>query len=152
MTPSKPPGKQPPQDDTALLTAALDHTWAWYEGRVNRALQVINFYLVAAAITFSAYTSAINEKHYGLAAAVAIAGLGLIFIASMATLYVVNGAALSEPALAELQDRVADKLNIDSIRIARSQVRMGLRRVGLAITFGFATLLNISALLYAVTR
>jgi hypothetical protein len=70
----------------------------------------------------------------------------------MATLYMVHGAALSEPALAELQDRVADRLNIDSIRIARSQVQMRLRRVGLIITFGFATLLNISALLYALVH
>ena len=145
MTTSEPTG-----DETALLTAALDHIWAWHDARTNRALQVINFYLVANAILWAAYTSAISGKHYGLATSVALVGLGLIFIASMATLYMVNGAAWSEPALAELQDRVADRLKIDSIRIARSQVQMRLRRVGLIITFGFATLLNISALLYAV--
>jgi hypothetical protein len=147
MTASEPPG-----DDTPLLTAALDHTWAWYEGRVNRALQVINFYLVAVAITFSAYTSAINGKHYGVAAAVAIGGLGLTLIASTVTLTVVNGAALAEPALAELQDRVADKLKADSIRIARSQPGIGLRRVAIVITFGLPILLNISALLYALNQ
>lgn len=152
MTVSEPPGSQPPDDDTTLLAAALDHTWAWYDGRSNRALQVINFYLVAGAITLSVYTSAINGQLYGVAAALAVAGLGFTLIASMATLYEVHAAASAEPALAELQDRVAGKLKIESIGMARSQAGIGLRRVVIITTFGLATLLNISALVHAATR
>ena len=107
---------------------------------------------MAAAITLSAYTNAINGKQYGVAAALAIAGAGLTLIASTATLFAVNAAASAQPALAELQDRVARKLKIDSIRMARSQAGIRQRRGLIIVMFGTATLLDIAGLLYAVIR
>jgi plasmid replication initiation protein len=149
MTASELPGEQPPQDDTALLTAALSHSWAWYEERTNRTVQVINYYIVATAIVVTAYTSAIDGKHYGFAAALAIAGLALTAIASVAALKGVNAAALAEPALIEMQERVGARLKIESMRIARLQIGIRQRRAAVAVTFGLGSLIDIGALLYA---
>jgi hypothetical protein len=150
MAVTEPPGEQSPEDDTALLTTALNHYWAWQDGRNKRADQVFNFYLVATAVLFTAYTSAINGKHYGIAAAIAIAALGITALTAVAVLGNVNAATLAEPGLAELQYRMADKLRIDPIRMATSQAPIVRRHVAIVLAFGLATLLDISGLLYAL--
>jgi hypothetical protein len=151
MTISEPPGEQPPEDDTALLIAALNHYWVRYDGRRNRALQVINYYLVAGAILFTAYTSTINGKHYGAASALGLAGLGLTVVTAGIVLYEVNVADLARPAVTELQNRIADRLRLDPIHLATFQEGItGQRRRASVLTFGLAVLVNISAVLYAV--
>ena len=77
MTVPKPRDEHPPGDDTALLIAALNHSYAYYEARLDRGLQLLNYYFVAIAVLASAYVSAISGKHYGIAAAVALSGTAL---------------------------------------------------------------------------
>jgi hypothetical protein len=150
MTTSDPPGAQPSEHDTALLTAALDHAWAWYDGRFSRSFLVVNYYLVASAILGAAYTSAINTKNYGLAAAIAVGETGLTALASIVWFREVNAAAAAEPALIELQERMAGRLRINSMRIARSQPGILRWRTIATIGFGLAALLNVGGLVYAV--
>jgi hypothetical protein len=150
MTTSEPPGEQAPEDDTALLTTALNHYWAWYDGRYNRALQLSNFYLVATALLLTAYTSAINGKHYGVAAAIAIAGLGVTATSAAAVHVEGNAGARAGPGLKELQNRIAGRLRIDPIRMITGQAGRTHRRMAVAVTFGFVSLIDIGALLYAL--
>ena len=150
MAVSEPPGGQPPEDDMTFFTTALSHYWAWYDGRYNRAFQIVNYYLVATAILFTAYVSAVNGKHYDVAVALAIAGLGLTTSMGAAVLGEVGAAARAQPGLAELQKRMADRLRIDPIPIARSRAARRQRRAAVALTFGLAALLQISGLLYAL--
>lgn len=154
MTPSEPPGEQPPGDDTALLTAALDHAWTWYDAQINRGLQMINYFLVASAVLATAYVSAINGKQYPLATIVALAGIGLTAVASLIELRQSLQASEAGPVLGELQRRVANRLNIDlgTSRNLTWTGRMALSIFPVAIALGLALLVNIGALLYAMTR
>lgn len=106
MTGSKPPR----EDDTALRTAALNHSWTWYDEHMKRVLQVVNFYILATAIVVTAYASAINGKHYGYAVALAIAGLVLTAIASASALSQMIAAGVAQSSLGEMQERIAGRL------------------------------------------
>jgi hypothetical protein len=152
MAASEPSGAQPPGDDTALLTAALNHSWTWYDAHINRAAQVVNYYLVASAILFAAYTSAYNAKHYGLAVALTVAGLLLTALATVAAVAMVNTAGFAQVPLDKLQGRLADKLNIDDLRMAKRQRGPGPRRTAVFITFGLAAALDLSGLVYAAVN
>jgi hypothetical protein len=152
MTTSELPGQQLPEDDTALLTAALDHAWAWYSGRISHANQVINFYIVATAVAVTAYASSINDKHYDLATALAIAGLGLTAITSFVGLYEVSAAGLAEPALTEMQERIGSRLKTSSMGIASRETGLRLRLTGLAGVFGVAIAFDIAGLAYALSQ
>jgi len=153
MTPANPAGEQAPQDDTALLTAALNHAWAWYDAQISRALQVINYFLVASAVLATAYVSAINARHYPLAAVVALAGMGLTAVTSLISFRLSAAVNSGGPVLGELQGRVADRLMIDMAGMTGAQagtIRLGrMRGSSAGVALGLALLVNIGALLYA---
>jgi hypothetical protein len=145
-------GKQLPDDDTALLTAALNHAWAWYDGLAHRFNQVVNYYLVANVILVAAYTSAINGNHYSVAIALAIAALGLTGVAAWLARVNANAAEQALPALEKLQERIAGKLNINEILMADSHQAKVHGNAAVIIMFGGAALVFIAALGYAAAN
>jgi hypothetical protein len=153
MTDSKLSGGETAKDNTALLTAALDHAWTWYDGFGSRFIQVVNYYLLANVIIVAAYTSAINGNHYGVAIALALAALGLTPVAATFARRNVKAAERAQPALEKLQDRIAGKLDIDEIRMAKyrgaTEKRMPAEAV---LLFGGPALVFIAALGYAAAN
>lgn len=160
MAVTKPPGKQPPEDDTALLIAVLNHAWTWWDAQINRSLQVINYFLVASAVLATAYVTAINGKHYPLAAGVALAGMGLTMVTSLTELRRSVAVDFGGPVLAELQRRVADRLKIDMTGMIGAEAWTGRKaRIahtiaypGKGIALGLAFLVDIGALVYALAQ
>jgi hypothetical protein len=155
MTVRESPDEHAPEDDTALLAAALDHCWAWYDARGKRSTDVINYYLVATAILITAYISAITGKppHYWFATAIAGAGIVLTVLAVAAALHERREAELAEPALTQLQGRIAERLGLDSlIRTGERRTLAGLARAAVVMALVLAFALNAGALGYALAQ
>ena len=152
MTTSQPPAEQVPEDDTALLTAALDHCWTWYDEHMKRVFQLINFFILATALLVTAYANSINGKHYGFAIALAVVGLVLTAIASASALNQAAAGGKAEDALRDMEDRIAGRLDADSIRIVKHQGGIRHTRTAAGITVGLAAGLFVAALIYAATR
>ena len=150
MAISKPPGGQPPEDDTGLLVAALNHAWTIYETGISHLYQVLNYYLVAGTILAAAYASVFNAKHYGPAAIFSIAGMGLTALAFTVALDQRRTIEQAEPAIIELEDQVASKLDIGSVRIVKPERGSGIIKIGLPAA-GLAALVNIGALPYVLS-
>ena len=143
--------EHPPKDDTELLIAALNNSWAWYDARVNRGLQVINYYLLASAVVATAYVSAINGKLYGIAAIIAVSEAALTTVAYMLGRRERWSAQAARPALRELQLRIADRLEMDAFRMARPPASAA-SRFAVKIAFGLAILLSIGSAIYALVH
>jgi hypothetical protein len=144
--------EQPPGDDAALLTAALNHTWAWYDAQISRRGQVVNYALVAGAVLATAYVGAINGKHYPLAALVAVAGTGLTAITALLVIRQNHQTDSAEPVLARLQARVVGTSLTRMTGTGHWIARAAQSDIPGIIALGVSLLADTGALLYAVIR
>jgi hypothetical protein len=153
MTPSESASEQRPwEDDTALLTAALNHSWTWYDEHMKRVFQLVNFYIVATALLVTAYANSINKKQYGFAVALAVVGLAITAIASASALNQATAGGKAQDALRDMEDRIAGRLGADSLRIVKHQGGIRYTPAAAGITVVLAALLFAAALIYAALQ
>ena len=142
------------EQDVDLLKAALDHVVRWNEFHVTSGLQVINFFLLAGSVLAAAYVSALNGNLHAIAGVIALVGgaaaVGTYLIGRRQS----EIAQLAEEPLKELQDRIAESLAIESLRMAEevhaSRKDMW-RRSSVAATATFLVIagLSLTAAIYA---
>lgn len=115
---------------------------------------MVNYYLIAAAVLANAYVAAFNARLYAVAAVIALTGLALIVVTSVMSFRQRQLARLSERALIELQDRVADRLGIDAFRFQRDTSKESrFRGAPFAyVAIAIAALLSAAAVAYALVH
>lgn len=114
------PEAEEDQNRLEVLTIALDHSWRWFELRMNSALQIVNYYLVAIALTSTAYVSALNARQYVLAGMVALIVSGVSGAAYLGGREMRRIAQVAVPPIRELEDGLASLLGVESIRMVRN--------------------------------
>ncbi len=143
-----------PQTDLDSLAMALEHVTKWREFYTTSGLQVLYFFLVAAALLSTAYVSALNGRLHFIAGVIALGGVAL-----SATAYLVGRrqrdvARLADPPMAELESRLASIVRVDSLRMsqpAEESRRQWWRNatVMASVMFPMAAAVSVAAALYA---
>jgi hypothetical protein len=95
------------RDELTLLTTALDHAWSRFSFRISSALQILNYYLVAAAILSAAYVGALTQGLHIVAGFIGIAGSIVSFAAFLGGYGQIVNARRAVPQLRDLEIRLA---------------------------------------------
>lgn len=138
--------------DVELLTTALDHAWRWFDLRMTSALQIVNYYLVAAALTSTAYVSALNARDYSIAGAIAVTASFVSLAAYSAGQRQRDIAQIAVTPIREIEDRLADSLGIDSLRMVEHNGRARRALVPYLtahILYPIGAIIGIAAAIYA---
>jgi hypothetical protein len=141
--------------DVQLLTIALDHATRLYESRMANGHQVLNYFLVATAVLSTAYVSAINGKLHLVGFAVGLLGMTLAIVAYLVGRRQRDVARLAEMPMKEIQEVLADSLDIDSLRMsdrAEGQRTTWWRSSTLMANaiFTLAAIVSVTAAIYAL--
>lgn len=103
-------------EDDELNKQAREHAWNWFSLHASQRMQCVNYFLVAAAFSAAAYASLL-EKHPGPGAFVALAGAWVGFWFHRLDLRTRQLVRAGESVLKVVQERLARRTDIESIRI-----------------------------------
>jgi hypothetical protein len=134
---------------------AAQHTYSYWEGRNSHRVQVVNFQILFMALLATAYGGILASNKNGQL----LVALGFIgCVGSLANLVqdlqFRKYLDVSSQALADLQDRLAETLDMDSLRlISQLEGRRGVRfRVILTFFYGFCATIGLAAAAYGSLR
>jgi hypothetical protein len=143
-------------DDLKLLTTALNHAWSWFEVHAVQRQNFVNFFLIAVAFLSAAYVGALTGKANYLAAADCLVGVVISLAFLLIDLRNRELIRASELPLMELQDRLAEAVGVDSLRILRTidQPQYRVTSIGRVLRVLHSTTLIgfIAAGIYALVR
>ncbi|MEV4355058.1 hypothetical protein [Nonomuraea sp. NPDC049625] len=149
VAPIPPP---PGPNDHESLVAALEHATRWYEYRISQGLQVLNFYLVSTAVNSAAYVAALQAKLDAVAGAVGLVAALVSVAAALAGWRSRGLARLALQPIAEIQDRLAATLNMDSLRLVQRNPHRTFTTPISLVMFVLACAISVSGALYAWLR
>ncbi|MGW4960173.1 hypothetical protein ACWEPL_23390 [Nonomuraea sp. NPDC004186] len=149
IAPIPPP---PGPNDHESLVAALEHATRWYEYRISQGLQVLNFYLVSTAVNSAAYVAALQAKLDAVAGAVGLVAALVSVAAALAGWRSRGLARLALQPIAEIQDRLAATLNMDSLRLVQRNPHRTFTTPISLVMFVLACVISVSGALYAWLR
>jgi hypothetical protein len=142
------------QGKAPLTTTALDHAWRCYELRMSCGLQLLNFFMLAIAVITTAYVSALKARDDVVSVAVALIGAAVTVSAYLAGLRQDNVARMALAPIQEVEGRLADALDLESLRIVE-QYRITRKpssystRATAHFVYPVAALICIAAAIYA---
>lgn len=111
--------------------------------------------MIASAVLATAYVSAFNSKLYVVATVIGFSGILLTTVSFTVGYVQWRSAIADEGALAEVEDRIADRLGIEDFGMPKKRLpeQFSPTRGFLSITaFCLAALLNIGSIVYVIDR
>ena len=141
--------------DIELLTIALDHVTRLYDSRMANGLQVLNYFLVAAAVLSAAYVSALNGKLHAIGCAIGLLGVALSTVTYLVGRRQRDVARLAEIPMKEIEKTLAENLDLGSLQMidhAETQRNTWWRSSTLMATgiFTLAAIVSVAASAYAL--
>jgi hypothetical protein len=105
------------ENELSALQTALAHSQSWIELHANQRQSLLNFFLIAVAFLFNAYVGALSSHRYLLAGTISLLGAAISFSFTAMDLRNRELTRAGEASLKEIQDRLASKCNLPTLRI-----------------------------------
>jgi hypothetical protein len=142
--------------DSEALRLAIDHSWAWFALHAGQRMQLVNYFVVAAAFITAGYATSVAANRDVVAGFIGIAGAAMSLGFARLEIRTRELVQIAEPALLQLETRLATLTNVTGLDFV-AQVEHPARKrssygfVIRALT-SFAGGLFISAAAYAFLR